>query len=531
MHALAERLLSHIRRHELLKAGDRVGAAVSGGIDSVAMLRLLAELRGELGIVLSVVHFNHKLRGLGSDADEQFVAALAHDYGFEFYSDQGDVRQHASEEHMSVEAAARELRYAFFHRLLECERKSQHRGPELTIPALPSLNKIVTGHTLDDQAETVLLRITRGAGLRGVAGIHPRLLVEDDDGEVCGEIVRPLLSTRRRELEPYLKTIGQPWREDASNASTKFTRNRVRKLLIPLLEQEFNPSVTENLAEFAEIARGEEEYWENEVAGWMGTGVHWTEPAWARKPELVQIGPVRGGDSSLGSARRSDLETQINSARWLVMNASLDRLWLLSEPLAVQRRIIKAIGEQAGVPLEFKHVDEILRFAVAEAESGSEISLPLGWKVQWHGDEILFVTPDLRQSTPVQEYEYELTIPGKVKIAEISCSIEARLIPAGQETGYNPEHLLDANSVPGALIVRNWRPGDRFWPNHTKAPKKVKELLQQRHVPQPERRLWPVVLAGNEIVWMRGFPSPAHFAGKPQSEAIAILEHPIGSDE
>ena len=118
--------------------------------------------------------------------------------------------------------------------------------------------------------------------MRGLGGIYPRLAVEDDDGEIRGEILRPLLDVAERELEQYLKEIGQIWREDSTNDSTKFTRNRVRKLVVPLLEKEFNPSVAESLAELAEIARGEEDYWENEVAGWMGTAVHWSEPDWAR---------------------------------------------------------------------------------------------------------------------------------------------------------------------------------------------------------------------------------------------------------
>ena len=126
------------------------------------------------------------------------------------------------------------------------------------------------------------MRMIRGAGLRGLGGIHPRILVEDDDGEISGEIVRPLLGVRRRELEQYLKDIGQAWREDSTNTDERFTRNRVRKLVVPLLEQEFNPAVAENLAELAEIARGEEDYWENEISGWLGTTVQWSQPDWAR---------------------------------------------------------------------------------------------------------------------------------------------------------------------------------------------------------------------------------------------------------
>ena len=584
VHSLAQRLLHHIRQQGLLKAGERVGVAVSGGIDSVALLRLLLELRGELGIVLSVVHFNHKLRRAEADGDEEFVAQLAREHDLEFYCDSDDVAGHAREEGVSVETAARELRYGFFRHLLGEDRGARglkpgssdpaSRGPEGPLfrrTGVPYLNKVVTGHTLEDQAETVLMRMIRGTGLRGMGGIYPRIEVEDDQGDVCGEIVRPLLGMRRRELEQYLREIGQAWREDATNDDVKFTRNRVRKLLVPLLEKEFNPAVAENLAELAEIARGEEDYWENEVAGWMGTGVHWTEPAWTRPSGLVQIGPAVGirskdpqglkpaseraangtaeavpfhdvpfGGSHEGSPdshvalhdsqvafgdsqERTTLQAKIESAPWLVMNASVDRLWFLGEPIAVQRRVIKAIGERAGMPLEFKHVEGILRFAAEEEGSGKELSLPLGWKMVREAHELMFVTPDLREPAPSGEYEYDLAVPGEVAVSEAGSWIEVRRVSPGGEA-YNPEHLLDADALPGRLKVRNWRAGDRFWPAHRKSPKKVKELLQERHAALPERRLWPVVVSGDEIVWMRGFDLPTRFQAKPGREGLLIQE-------
>ena len=589
MHFLAQRVLSHIRRQELLRAGDRVGVAVSGGIDSVALLRLLLELRSELGIVLSVVHFNHKLRGAESDADERFVADLARAHDLEFHSDSDDVAGHAREEGVSVEAAARELRYGFFHYLIgEVRNRGLKppvpedrpvRGPEgphfhgdgqsekpsgdgaaesraLSKRSRTSLNKIATGHTLDDQAETVLMRMIRGAGMRGLGGIYPRIPVEDDDGEICGEIVRPLLGTRRRELECYLKDIGQAWREDSTNSDDALTRNRVRRLVVPLLEKEFNPAVAENLAELAEIARGEEDYWENEVAGWMGTVVHWSEPEWAREAgsgaALVQIasadnsdpqglkplvpensllrgpeGPLFHGDGQ-SEKPSSDIRARIGSAPWLVMNASVSRLWLLGEPIAVQRRLVKAIGEEAGIPLEFKHVDEILRFEAEDGGYGRELSLPLGWKTRIEPDELVFLTPDLRQSAAPQheDFEYELPIPGVITVNQTGTQFEALRVPPEAAAGYNPEQLLDAESLCSPLRVRNWRPGDRFWPAHTKSPKKIKELLQERHVPLHERKLWPVIVSGDEIVWLRGFPSPAKLRAKPGRDAVLIVERP-----
>jgi tRNA(Ile)-lysidine synthase len=549
VHTLAERVLSHIRRQELLRAGDRVGVAVSGGLDSVALLRLLLELRQELGIVTSVVHFNHKLRGAESDADQEFVANLAREYDLEFHVDGEDVAAQAAEEHTSIETAARELRYGFFRYLLGGEgdgnpsaaetpvhRAAENRSPESAAPPKSEhfLTRILTGHTLDDQAETVLMRMIRGAGLRGLGAIHPRILVGDEEGEISGEIVRLLLTTRHRELEQYLKDIGQPWREDSTNSDARFTRNRVRKLVVPLLEQEFNPAVAENLAELAEIARGEEDYWENEVSGWLGTTVQWSEPEWVRAVSnaegLVQIAGLENSRSPLVSVKADDLRARIENAPWLVMNASVSRMWFLGEPVAVQRRLVKAIGENAGLPLEFKHVEEILRIAADDA-AGKELSLPLGWKVALQADELRFVTPDLRDPAPPQDYEYELPVPGQVTVYEAGSSIKALPVPAGSQAGYNPDHLLDAESLPGPLRVRNWRPGDRFWPAHTKSPKKIKELLQERHVAQPERRLWPVIVSsddsGHQIVWMRGFPSPARLRAKPERSAILIVDEPL----
>ena len=154
---LPQSVLAYIRRERLLHAGDRVGIAVSGGADSVALLRIMLELRPELGIVLSVVHFNHQLRGDEADADQQFVTELAHQHKLDLHLGSSNVATHARSHHLSTEAAARQLRYQYFRQLFE-EKK---------------LNRIATGHTLDDQAETVLLRLVRGAGTRGLAGIYP----------------------------------------------------------------------------------------------------------------------------------------------------------------------------------------------------------------------------------------------------------------------------------------------------------------------------------------------------------------------
>lgn len=474
MPTLAERIAKYIRRQELLKAGDRVGVAVSGGVDSVALLRLLLELRKELGVVLSAVHFNHKLRGADSDADEQFVSALAHEHKLEFHSDSGEVAAHAAEQHLSLEAAAREKRYSFFTKLLENGR----------------LDHVATAHTLDDQAETVLLRVVRGAGTRGIAGIYPKVRrqsavpsLRSGQAESSRQpnqktIIRPLLGVRRSDLEIYLKDINQDWREDKSNRDLRHARNRVRHGLLPRLERNLNPAVRETLAETAEIARAEEDYWQTEI-------------------------------------------TRLLPQVWNPGNKQIKLKELSELPLALQRRAVRAAAESFNLRLEFRHVEEILEIASGR---GKSTVLTGGWTVSHDKNNLSF---DPQKAKSPANYQYPLPIPGRVSIPEIGTCLEAVVVPA--EAGYNRGHLLDRSALAGNLLVRNWRAGDRFWPAHTKAPKKIKELLQERHVTGAERTTWPVVTNGSEVVWMRGFPVPANRSLRDGTrEAIEIREVALG---
>jgi len=251
VHKLAQNVLAYVRKQDLMRAGDRVGIALSGGADSVALFRLMLELRQEIGVVLSLIHLNHKLRGAESDADEAFVRQFAQSHGLELICDRRDVTVRATECELSLEAAGRALRYEYFRSALE-----------------GGLNRIATAHTLDDQAETSLLKLARGSGTRGLAGIWPKVAashrlspVSEDEKHGDPSIVRPLLGTRRQDLRIYLAEIGQSWREDSSNRDLRHTRNRIRHGILPRFERHVNPRVCETLAETAEIARSEEEYW------------------------------------------------------------------------------------------------------------------------------------------------------------------------------------------------------------------------------------------------------------------------------
>jgi tRNA(Ile)-lysidine synthase len=463
VHRLGEHVARYIEEQRLLEPGDRVAVAVSGGADSVALLGLLLELREHLGIVLSVVHFHHQIRGADADADQQFVAGLAQAHGLELHLAAGDTPATAASERLSLETAARGLRYGCFGELISIGR----------------LDKVATAHTLDDQAETVLLKLLRGAGTRGLAGIYPRVEVHREGEGAHGAVVRPLLTTRRAELREYLEGIGQPWREDASNLDLRHRRNRIRHTLIPVLEREFNPNLAQRLGELAEIARAEEEYWQSEVGR-----------------VVVEQQPI-----------------------------SIRSLSLL--PLALRRRLLRAVALSHGLNLDFEQVEQILEAAAGSSAKPKRVDLGDGWRALRVGDRLEFRRApgesDLRRCAT--DYDYLLAVPGEILVQEAGLVVRVERVERGE--GWNG-NVLSTKVLASPLQLRNWRPGDRFWPAQTKEPKKVKELLQQRHVPPEQRRSWPVILSGSEIVWMRGFPVPEHLQPSPnETEAVLIQETSI----
>lgn len=470
---MLEKVLKYIREKQLLRPGERVAVACSGGADSVALLHVLAELREELGIVLSVAHFHHQIRGAEADADQKFVEALAAKLQAEFYSGTGNAPHHAEANKISLETAARELRHRWFAELI-----TQGQA-----------DKIATAHTLDDQAETVLMRILRGTGTRGLAGIAP--------AQATKHLVRPLLTTTRREIEEYLKARGRSWREDSSNLDLGHTRNRVRHTLLPLLEQEFNPAIRQTLADLANLALAEEDYWNNELSTLL--------------PRLLHEGkPTRSGRSASGDSQG-------------VLALDLSRLRSL--PLAIQRQVMQRTALNFGVSLEFKHIQQ-LTDAAEHGKPGTRLALPEGLTASRTVRELQF-----SRNTPKipQNYSCSLSVPGEVTVPELGVTIRARLISDGKQkgSGYNAATLLKASLLSSELTVRNWRAGDKFFPAHTQSPKKVKELLQSArlgHELSPaQRKTWPVIESAGQIVWMRSFP-PSHDFVSSDGDAVLIEE-------
>jgi tRNA(Ile)-lysidine synthase len=456
---LLQRVAEYVRAHSLIRAGERVAIAVSGGADSVALLRILLELRDELGTVISVAHFHHGIRGADADADEVFVADLASRYDLEFQVERGEAPARAKDSNISLETAARQLRHDFFTRIL-------HEG---------KVHRVATAHTMDDQAETVLMKALRGAGSRGLSGIFPEHQL------AAGRIVRPLLEVRREELREYLRAGKQGWREDASNADLSFARNRIRARVLPMLRAEANPSVDHALAHLAEIARAEEQYWSDQMARLL--------------PLIVVPGePARGGGRRQTSSPGIAIDIQKFS----------------QQPLAARRRLLRAAAEQLGRRMDFEQVRAVLHLISQRAERGAQkkiVELGDGWRIRLLFRELRFEAAELQGSSA--DYALPLRIPGEVSLTALGTKIRARICQDNgnvKNASYNP-HSVRVPAIT-ELLVRNWKAGDRFRPARHNSEKRVKELLYPLHLSEEEKRLWPVVVARDRIVWVRSIDSP-----------------------
>lgn len=444
---LSDRVAAEIARYRMFRPGDRVGVAVSGGADSVALLYLLVELAPRWNLALRVLHVDHGLRGEESRADARFVAELAARLGLGFELREADVRAMARASGDNIEQAARRLRLDFFHRLLE-------RGV---------VDRVALGHTRTDQAETVLFRLLRGAGITGLAGIWP----------VAGEgLVRPLLAVDRLEVRRYLERRRIPWREDASNLDLNLARNRIRLQLLPQLQREWNPALVEALARLAAVAQEEERYWQGEIGRLAAR-------------ELTRQGPA----VLLRCSRLREL------------------------PEAAARRLVRrAIGEARGSirRVEFEHVARILELA-AGREGGGAVALP-ELEVRRSFDWLRLAPPQ-----PPVRYCFRVAIPGRYPIpgATRSILLEAVDWPEGYNTG--GESHLDWSVAAAELELRSWRPGDTFQPAGRPHGESMKELFQRARIPSWERAGWPMLTRGGAVVWTRFFGVAAGFEARPGS--------------
>jgi tRNA(Ile)-lysidine synthase len=471
----------------MVRPGDRVAVAVSGGADSVALLLLLLELREKLGIVLSVVHFNHKLRGKASDADEKFVSKLAAKYELEFHSAAADVAAKAKKERANLEDAARRARYAYFHSLVDSG----------------ACTRIAVAHTADDQAETVLAHILRGTGLAGLSAIHP----------VAGPVIRPLLSIRRSELRTYLRRKKQTWREDTTNRDTRRMRARIRRKLLPLLEKQFQPNVVEHLATLANLAREDEAELQSQAELRVS--------ALARRTESCLRIPAR--DIAVPRTTRRDHPEK---------NEEEDRIAI--DATGIRKRMVRHIVEEMKSrqgQLGANHVDAVLELA-RSGQSGSSLSLPGGIEVRKERDALVFCcvsnARDPKERCAACDYEYDIDLSRgsqDLRVPQLGYVFRFRVIdwPSQRAETNQWEMVLDRERLRTPLVLRNWRPGDRLRPPGRQHAHKLKRLLNEKHVNRWEREGWPVLTSGGAVAWARGFPAAADFAADERTQKGVVI--------
>ncbi len=442
----------------MLKPGLRLAIGLSGGADSVALLRVLAARRRELGIVLHAAHLHHGLRGQEADVDLNFCRELAAKLDLPFHEAHVDTASEARANERSgkpaetIEEAARRLRYAWFRQLM----------------AAGEIDAVATAHTLDDQAETVLAKFLRGAWTEGLAGIHPVLEFPE------GRILRPLLAATRAEVEAELRSLEQPWREDSSNLHFSFSRNRIRHELLPLLEG-WNPRLREHLVQMAELARDEESWWQTELA--------------RLAPQLLLPGwPARGGGRATGGPAPS---------------LAIDVMRLAALPAALQRRLLRYAAEKLGPALDFPST-EVLRALALAGRAGQRRDLAGGLCAERTHRE-LHLTVEAQASeagtsgpSPLPAPTYTVEIPGEILAPAfgLRLRIDAPGLPLAPQGG--------SPAAARTATLRNWNPGDRVRLRHSGSERKVKEVLEQLRVTGSSRALWPVLEMGGRLVWMKG---------------------------
>ncbi len=438
--SLTERILTTARRFSMIDRGDLVLVAVSGGPDSVALLHALWTMRDDLGITLHVAHLNHSFRGEESDADAEYTRGLASELGLSATIEKVDVPLIQSALRVSPEEAARMARYEFLEKTAESVGAS----------------RIAVAHTADDQCETVLLNVLRGAGIDGLSGMPP----------VRGKIIRPLIEVRRKEVETYLADRGLVPRQDSTNLTPAYTRNRIRLELLPSLRQDFNSDMDAGLLRLAELARADTAYLNSEADA-----------------VLAQIMPSSEDNSLL-----------------------LDAAKLAECALPIRRRVVRlAVKRLRGeiADIGYVHVEEFLRLL----DFGKDFvyGFPGGTYAKRTGCELA-----LQCGLPVEmpiSYCCELAVPGETAVPEIEVVIVAELSKHRVDhirPRSGSEVVLDFAAVQGRVTVRNWQPGDRMRPLGLGGSKKVQDIFTDAKIPRAARCRVPLIVDEEKALWVAG---------------------------
>jgi len=433
-----------------------VVVAISGGPDSTALLHALVQLRSKLRFRLRAAHLHHGIRGADADADARAAASLARKLDVPFSTHETDVPAQAEAGGISLEVAAREARYEWLE----------------SVANRFQANRIATGHTANDQAETVLINLLRGTGPRGLAGIP----------YVRGRIIRPLIALTREEVEEYCREHDLTFRVDRSNRDASFLRNRVRSEVLPLLGR-IQPAIVSQLVRLAEIMRAEDnflsEHAENALRG---------------------VAVQRPGEVGILISLFSAL------------------------PAGLARRVLRAaIARVKGddLDIEFERVDAVLRLAT-EGRTGAVVQLPGGLRAERTYGEIVIAPAPAEEAVVTREWT--LPVPGTVTLQELGLEIAASRSRAKRPPPSPLAALVDAAKVGPPLLVRTRRRGDRFRPIGMKDSVKLQDFFVNAKVPRGDRDRVPLVLSGEDIIWVVGYRVSEGVKVTPKTKRSIRLE-------
>ncbi len=467
---LEQGVLDYIRKHDLLSPKSKLLVAVSGGPDSVCLLYILNKLKTELSIRLHVAHLNHMLRGPESDADAAYVLEICANLGLPFTIERRDVSAYQKSQGCSLEEAARIVRYTFLRQVAVSE----------------GADRVAVAHTADDQAETILLHLIRGSGLRGLRGMQPLSYWKTSSGEKL-TVVRPLLEIKHSETEAYCLKHGQSPRLDSSNASPIFLRNRLRQELVPLLEK-YNPSINKALLRTSHLL--DEDY---SIIEQLAT------PLWEK----------------VASREQSNLV--LNRPKLISLHPSLQRYLL-------RRALEEFLGTLRDI--ETVHVEQ-MRIAMVNWKRGSKsLSLPGGLKLALDYEKaILSYNPEALCPLPALDgiqlikLTGDTTIPGwLIKAGELA----KKDAPLVQTNVW--QACFDLDKLGDNLAVRGRRRGDRFQPLGLPEHKKLQDFMVNTKISRAWRDRVPLVVSGESIVWVAGWRIAEPFKVGPDTKRVLRLE-------
>ena len=471
-----------ILRHAMIENGETVIVAVSGGVDSLALLYGLHTLRSQLNCQLHVAHLNHCLRS-DADVDAAFVQQHATNLELPYTIQRADVPLLMKQWKLSVEASARKARYQFYE----------------DVCTQIQATKVALGHHQDDTAETVLMNLIRGSGATGLKGIAP---VRDV------KFIRPLAGFTRQQIEAFLTSMELVPQQDSTNTDTRYLRNRIRHELIPVLESDYNPNIKVGLSRTADVLGAESEYLDTV-----------TQEAFeaCRIRDLTEVEtPVKSGSVVLDSAKFQQYH------------------------IAVQRRILRqSFSEVLGYTgdLYFAHCEAMLNLVEGDSPN-AVLALPNGLQFRRAYQWLIFeVSTDPIET---ESFAYPLAVPGKALITALNAKITAELgnirsrealeLPDGKfEAVFDYEKLKGAFANPSLgtfpLAVRNRRQGDRFQPYGMQGTKKIKDFMIDAKVPRYERDRVPLLVCGDEVLWLVGYTTSEPFKVQTGTQQYLYLRY------